>query len=294
VQLCGERLVVADLGGEAPAVLHDRCLHRSTRLSLGWVDGGAIQCAYHGWRWDAGGRCVGIPSLPEGPLPARRIASYRSHVAYGLVWVLLDETSDAELPACPPVGDPRLKAVPGEPYTWPTSVERRVENFVDLAHFAWVHDGSLGDRAHPEVPVPEIRREGRALRFAYLPPALPDSDPAALLGASDYTVTLPGTVCIDFDVAGVGRRVLWMTASPIDAGACRTFWFTARSDDLDGDDGPHLAFQQRVLDEDRPVIEGQDPPWIPWDGDDRELSVSTDAVSLAYRRLLLDTVAELS
>jgi vanillate O-demethylase monooxygenase subunit len=183
-----------------------------------------------------------------------------------------------------------MRAVSGEPYTWPVSVERRVENFTDLAHFAWVHDGSLGDRRRPEVPLPEIRREAGALRFGYLPPALA-SDPTALTGASDYTVPIPGTVHIDFDVPGVGRRALWMTASPLDGDRCRTFWFTCRSDDLPGDDAPHLEFQALVLAEDEPVIRGQHPPGIPWSGDDRELSVPTDLVSLAYRRYLLDLAA---
>ena len=37
------------------AAMIDRCLHRSTRLSVGCVDRDALRCAYHGWRWDAAG-----------------------------------------------------------------------------------------------------------------------------------------------------------------------------------------------------------------------------------------------
>ena len=300
VQLCGESLVVVDLGA-GPVAMRDRCPHRSTRLSLGWVDeapsGAALQCAYHGWRWDAEGRCAGIPSMPQARpgagLPARRVPVYETQERYGLVWVRLEPGWPTQIPACPGYDDETMRAVPGAPYTWPVGVERRVENFTDLAHFAWVHDGSLGRRDHPEVPIPQIRREGGALRFSYLPPALPDSDPTALLGDSHYTVSLPGSVDIQFDVAGAGRRALWMTAAPIDAGSCRTFWFTCRSDDLDGDDAPHLAFQALVLAEDEPVVRAQHPPAVPWAADDpdREISVRTDAVSLAYRRFLLDAAA---
>lgn len=298
-RLLGENLVLADLG-DGPVALRDRCLHRSTRLSGGWLadapDGGrAIQCPYHGWQWDGGGRCVGIPSLPGarpgGGLPARRVAAFEATVRYGLIWVRLESEWGTAIPACPAYDDPAMRAVAGDPYTWPTSLERRVENFTDLAHFAWVHDGSLGDRNVPEVPVPEIRRESGALRFGYDPPALPpEVDDGALVGSSAYTVAMPGSVDIQFDVPGVGRRALWMATCPVDPGVCRTYWFACRGDDRDGSDEPYLAFQRLVLAQDEPVVFSQDPPEIPW-GAERELSVRTDAVSLAYRRFLLDLAA---
>ena len=289
VRLCGEDLLIVDLG-QGPAALRDRCLHRSTKLSLGWIDGPALQCAYHGWRWDGDGRCVGVPSLPDARpgagLTARRVPAFEAEIAYGLVWVRLEPGWPTRIPTFPQWNDEGWRAVPGSPYTWPISVERRVENYTDLAHFAWVHDGSLGDRRHPQVPVPEITRREGALHFHYDPPALPDTDSVALVGASTYQVTLPGTVSILFDVPGVGARSLWMTASPLDAEHCRTFWFTCRTDSLDGPDQPHLDFQELVLAEDRPVIAGQFPAGIPWTGDDSEVSVGTDAVSIAYRQFI--------
>ncbi len=299
VRLLGEDLALAKLGDDVVA-LRDRCLHRSTRLSGGWVsrapDGSpAVQCPYHGWQWDRDGRCVGIPSLPEAlpgaGLPGRRVASYDVALRYGLIWVRLETGWDTEVPECPAYGDPEVRVIAGAPYTWPTSLERRVENFTDLAHFAWVHDGSLGDRSVPQVPVPAIRREAGALRFAYDPPTLPPTvDGGALVGASSYVVSMPGSVDISFDVPGAGRRRLWMAACPVDPGVCRTFWFVGRSDDLDGPDAPYLDFQNLVLTQDEPVVFAQDPPEIPW-GDERELSVRTDPVSLAYRRFLIDLAA---
>jgi vanillate O-demethylase monooxygenase subunit len=290
-ELLGERLVVADLG-DGPVVMRDRCLHRSTRLSLGWVDGAALQCAYHGWKWDGSGSCVDVPSLPEGPRPSRRIETFEAAVAYDLVWVRLESGWPTEIPAFPAWDDASLRCVAGEPYTWPVSAGRRVENFVDLAHFAWVHDGTLGDRGVPEVPIPEIRREDAALRFHYDPPVLPEGQlgGTALLGSSAYVVAMPFGVDIDFEVPGIGRRTLWMAACPLDSGRCRTFWYVSRSDSLDGPDEPHLAFQRIVLEEDEPVVAGQDPPELPLEAG-VEVSVRTDAVSLAYRSFLRDVAA---
>ncbi len=285
VQLLGRPVAVAELARGRLAAVADRCLHRSTRLSVGWIDGDAIRCAYHGWTWAADGRCTEIPSMPDGPIPERAcIPAYDVDVAYGLVWVRLDSRAGTAIPAHPGWEDPTMKVVAGPPYTWPTSAPRRVENFVDLAHFAWVHDGSLGRRDQPVPPMPVIDRVGHELQFSFDPPDM-DVDEAALFGHSEYRLPMPCTVDIDFTLEGGARRHLWMTASPIDGDSCRTFWAVSRDDDLDGDDQIHLDFQHRVLAEDEPVVCNQDPPALPLETG-AELSVKTDKVSIEYRRWL--------
>jgi len=34
------------------------CPHRGTRLSSGWIEGEALRCFYHGWKFDSDGRCI--------------------------------------------------------------------------------------------------------------------------------------------------------------------------------------------------------------------------------------------
>jgi phenylpropionate dioxygenase-like ring-hydroxylating dioxygenase large terminal subunit len=302
VSLLGRRLAIADVGAVGapqPIALVDRCAHRSTRLSVGWVepgDGngcrGTVRCAYHGWQYAADGRCVDIPALNAGPVPARaKVDAFEARVEYGLVWVRIDGSAATEPPAHPAFTDPLMHCVEGTPYTWPTSAPRRVENFVDLSHFAWVHDGTLGRRDEPVPPVPEVRREDGELRFAYDPPDMA-ADPEALFGHSRYRMPMPCTVDIEFFLPSGARRRLWMTASPVDARTSRTFWTVARDDDLDGDDGSYLAFQQVVLDEDEPVVCNQDPPEMRLDPS-FEVSVRTDKVSIEYRRYLRDLASEL-
>lgn len=290
VHLLGRRIAVADLGEGGLGAVSDRCLHRSSKLSVGWVDDGAFRCGYHGWRWAADGTCVEIPSMPDGPIPPRAcIPAFDARLAHGLVWVRIDGSADTEIPACPAWDDATMKVVAGEPYTWPTAGPRRVENFVDLAHFAWVHDGTLGRRDVPVPPLPRIRREDGELRFEYDPPEM-EADEAALFGHSTYRMPMPLTVDIDFDLGDGVRRHLWMTTSPIDDGSCRTFWLIARNDRHDEDDGPHLAFQALVLREDEPLVTNQDPPEMLLDPG-LELSVRTDRVSIEYRRWLKDLLA---
>lgn len=294
VRLLGRDLVVARLGPGYLAAVDDRCPHRSTRLSVGSVDGATIRCAYHGWRWAGDGRCVEIPSAPATPIPHRfRQRAYEVVGRHGLVWVRLREGAPSAVPACPARDDPAMRVTDGEPYTWTTSAPRRVENFVDLAHFAWVHDGTLGVRDQPVPPDVTPRREQGELRFEFVPPALPDDpEDAALVGHSIYRLPMPLTVDIEFDLGGPDhhRRHLWMTASPIDPGTCRTFWCVARTDEHDRPDAEYLDFQAVVLAEDEPVVTSQFPPEIPLDPTG-ELSVKADRISLEYRRWLAELAA---
>jgi vanillate O-demethylase monooxygenase subunit len=310
VRLLGRDLVVARLDGDgggdaddgggtdrgagALLVADDRCPHRSVRLSIGTVEGGCLRCAYHGWGYDAAGRCVDIPSMPGGPIPDRaRTPAYEAEERYGLVWVRLDPAAGTAIPACPAFDDPAMKVLAGEPYTWPVSALRRVENFVDLAHFAFVHDGTLGRRDEPVPPIPDVTRigakgvtNGAELAFNYDPPAYPDDMAAtAMLASSAYRMPLPCTVDIEFAYPDGRRRQLWMTASPLDDATCRSFFYVCRSDDLAGDDREHLAFQAVVTAEDEPVVSAHVPAALPLEAG-AELSVRTDKVSIEYRRWL--------
>jgi phenylpropionate dioxygenase-like ring-hydroxylating dioxygenase large terminal subunit len=288
VRLLGRDLAIADVGGAVMATV-DRCPHRSTRLSVGFIEPGSIRCAYHGWRYSAAGECVEIPATPDGPLPIGScLEIFEVAVAYDLVWVRFDGSAGTTIPANPAWDDTSMRVLAGAPYSWPTSALRRVENFVDLAHFAWVHDGTLGRRDEPVPPIPLVRRVGGELQFHYDPPEM-TAEREALFGHSRYRMPMPCTVDIEFHSESGSRRRLWMTASPIDEKSCRAFWFVSRDDDVDGDDAPYLAFQQIILDEDEPVVCNQNPPEMLLEPG-FELSVRTDRVSIEYRRWLRELV----
>jgi nitrite reductase/ring-hydroxylating ferredoxin subunit len=55
--LLGEPLVLWRGTDGGVRVMSYRCVHRGTALSLGTVRGDQIVCPYHGWRYDADGRC---------------------------------------------------------------------------------------------------------------------------------------------------------------------------------------------------------------------------------------------
>src|SRR4051812_4783577 len=69
----GRAYVVVRLrsGGEVSA-FPARCPHRLVPLTAATVSEGRLRCRYHGWGFDAEGRCVDIPSLgPDGTPPPK-------------------------------------------------------------------------------------------------------------------------------------------------------------------------------------------------------------------------------
>ena len=106
VMLLGEPWVLYRAAGTVRAFA-DRCPHRHCPLTLGHCEGGVLQCAYHGWRFDESGRCVEIPALGEGatlPPAARLSAAAGVTEAHGIVF-LAPETPIAPLGAIPEADD---------------------------------------------------------------------------------------------------------------------------------------------------------------------------------------------
>ena len=88
-----------DAEGKAFA-LTDLCPHRAMPLSFGRVEGTAVECCYHGWKFDAhDGHCRAIPSLaPDSNVKVERIFAgcYPCEERDGTVWVFLPDPAVRE------------------------------------------------------------------------------------------------------------------------------------------------------------------------------------------------------
>src|SRR5689334_10076489 len=102
-QLLNEELVIARMDGGLLAA-KNTCTHKGMRLERGCIVDGALQCAYHGWRFDAAGSCLSIPSIVS-PTPEKKklaaLKTFATQERYGMVWVRLDAEEIAPLPAIP-------------------------------------------------------------------------------------------------------------------------------------------------------------------------------------------------
>ena len=66
----------------------NRCPHRGTRLSLGFVRGNQLACLYHGWQFGGDGQCVYTPSIPDSTPPkSLKAHTHRCVEFLGLIWV---------------------------------------------------------------------------------------------------------------------------------------------------------------------------------------------------------------
>lgn len=289
----------------------DRCPHRGARLSLGLVVNDHLQCAYHGWRFDGSARCAHVPAVPDFVASDHhRATAFEAQIRNGLVWVRLDASNAPNAPNAPNAGehssqetgqaafeaenDAALRKVNCGPYEVATSAPRLIENFLDMAHFSYVHEGWLGDQAHAQVHRYEIHEEQGELKATGCKAWQPQSNRHSKQGAwVDYTYSLNHpyaavlTKVPDAQSSNLPeyRESIAVFVTPVTPTKCKV-WFRLAVADSASTDEQLQAFQNTIFLQDQPVLESQIPKCLPlWSG--LEAHVASDRLSIAYRRWLL-------
>ena len=316
VNLLGERVVVCRLASGQVRAFYDLCVHRGTPISLGWVEGESIVCAYHGWAYDADGKCIRIPSVPpEHPIPKKAcLTRYHAEERYGLIWVCMAEEPRAPIPEIPEMEDPSYRIFFRQKRTWKCSAARAIENFVDLGHFPWVHEGILGDRDHPITPLVEVKRDGEVLHWAVgeIPGFIaeaPPSEDRRVFHLRKYRLTRP--FCIHQRLEALdGAEVFLFACTPHSIAESTRFLIVARNFNFDAPEIVHVPIIMRgdevetrdgalggilpehtktmhlVGEQDRPIVQEQRPEELPLDLTEELHVKGPDAVALAYRRFM--------
>ena len=226
VLVAGEAWVLARLDGRLVA-FEDQCPHRLSPLSAGEItraaDGTArLTCAYHGWRFDAAGRCdrKPAPSFAERLLRERRhrekagkgdtlSAAYGVTEAYGLIW-LAPGAPLAPLPAFPEWNATRMTSMTVRTGRTSASAGQLVGNFLDAAHLP-----------NTEIAVPttvEVATDGWQLTGVFAAPGAASAGPAAAVPRVAKTAGVSGTVHARLELPGATIGILlacqpedWMT-----------------------------------------------------------------------------------
>jgi phthalate 4,5-dioxygenase oxygenase subunit len=91
VKLLGEDLVAFRTTSGRPAVLDTWCPHRNANLFWGRNEQDGLRCVYHGWKFDADGACVDMPSEPAQSRFAEKIRqpAYQAVDRGGVIWVYM-------------------------------------------------------------------------------------------------------------------------------------------------------------------------------------------------------------
>jgi nitrite reductase/ring-hydroxylating ferredoxin subunit len=101
VKLMGQDLVLFRDDGGRLALLDRACPHRGVDLAYGRLEDGGLRCPFHGWLFDAAGRCLETPAEPAGSRLAASIRqpSYPVVEKNGIVFAYLGEGEPPAFPA---------------------------------------------------------------------------------------------------------------------------------------------------------------------------------------------------
>jgi 5,5'-dehydrodivanillate O-demethylase oxygenase subunit len=119
-------------------LVEPRCPHRGTQLSSGWVEGDALRCFYHGWKFGADGRCIEQPAEESAFAHRIRIRTWPTREYLGLVFAYFGESTAPEFPTYPTFE--RFNGlVEIDSYLRECNYFQNVENSLDMSHVGFVH-----------------------------------------------------------------------------------------------------------------------------------------------------------
>ncbi|MFV0245158.1 MAG: aromatic ring-hydroxylating dioxygenase subunit alpha [Qingshengfaniella sp.] len=231
-----------------------------TRTTTGWqatdADGQPRDCVV---KFDHVWLCPGTPAaplfdIPEADQPGRR------HVPCGVVRV-----------KCSPL--------------------RAVENFLDVAHFPFVHTDILGAEPHTEVErykveIRENNDEIWATKVRFFQPQAAKSAGDGIY--TDYMYRVPSPMNAILYKTSPPRPGEWdvitIFVQPVSEDLCDVWPWMALYDD-DSTLSDLIQFQQTIFLQDRSILENQIPQRLPLDPR-MEVPTRADMTSVAYRRWL--------
>lgn len=139
LQILGERLVLYKSRGGQFGLIAESCPHRGVSLKYGIPTESGIRCAYHGWAFDAEGRCVEQPNEEQHALKGKRATTaYPVQELGGLLFAYLGPLPAPLLPRFDGYVAPRAIRHIGKrmiPCNW----LQIMENSVDPVHTEWLH-----------------------------------------------------------------------------------------------------------------------------------------------------------
>ena len=173
------------------------------------------------------------------------------------------------------------------------SAPRAVENFLDMGHFPFVHDGYLGSEPYTEVVNYDVHVDGDtneiwATECKFWQPAASATATEGQVVDYVYRVMSPYTVLLykscpaapdRMDV--IGLFLLSTTEEHIQA-----HMLLSMVDD-ESTDARIRYFVQSVFAQDKPILENQNPKRLPLDPR-AETPIRADRVAIVYRRWLSD------
>jgi vanillate O-demethylase monooxygenase subunit len=223
--------------------------------------------------------------------PAAHLRPFTVLERYGLVWVCLGEPRTA-VPAIAAEDDPAYRRINSGMQTWRTSVTRMTDNFLDIAHFPYVHTGTFGRQASPLVePITLGPLDDDFYGYAY-EVDVGNEQGAASSGESGVMVHrrmttgfhLPFTVRSTIHYSSGLDHILLLCSTPIDDATSYFTFVVWRNDDPSVPAEDVIAFDRAIGAEDQRMLE-RVPGVLALDAQ-ATASVQADRPSVEWRRRL--------
>jgi phenylpropionate dioxygenase-like ring-hydroxylating dioxygenase large terminal subunit len=212
-----------------------------------------------------------------------------TQVRYGCLWTTLGTPQRSIFRISEAEEDDRHEIICG----WVrlrTSALRVVENFLDMAHFPYVHADILGAEPHTEVPryASEIRCDGEevwATNCQFYQPRI-TANGAATMTQLTYRVPAPFMVMLYRCCPSSPHRLdaIALFIQPIEPDLCRAQPVMYLLDDT-STYIELLKFEQVIYLQDRLIVENQRPVLLPLEPRS-EIPTRADLSSVVYRRWL--------
>ena len=187
--------------------------------------------------------------------------------------------------------DKKFRHVLGGPYPIKASAPRFLENFLDVTHLAFVHEGILGDRYHAEVGDYDIEVGPDGIVASNIQLWTPDPDGSGTPKIAQwlYRVHRPLVAYIDLSDPGDGEDhyAMFFAVTPVDEHNSIGWMWNSMNYNHDLPDEKFLAYIDEIVHQDIPIVESQRPELLPLDLQ-TELHLKPDATGIAYRRWLKD------
>ena len=139
VRVFGENLVLFK-HSNSYGLMERHCPHRGADLAYGRLENGGLRCAFHGWLFDATGRCLETPAEPEGS----RLCEHVRQKAYpvveksGVLFGYLGNDAPPAFPAFDCFVAPEAYTFAFKGY-WDCNWLQALEVGIDPAHASWLH-----------------------------------------------------------------------------------------------------------------------------------------------------------
>ncbi len=303
ISLLGKDYVFLRREGKVIA-FEDRCPHRGAPLSIGKFCDEYVECGYHGWKFGFDGGCIEIPALGKDasiPKAATLSGPFAVVERYGLVFIAIDEPK-AEIIEIEEFDDPNFDVGYLETFDARQYAAFLADNFLDVAHFPFVHSSTFGDGEEKVVEDFEIVEEGTSFTATYEHSFSNREDPLVHTGEHElvqrrrltYRFVPPFqlTLRIDFLATG-GVNTIAFFVTPSAERSSRLYSLLVRND-LGGSKlamGEAVAYEEKIIIEDLAVQEAYHAKGFPLSATGF-VSTRADRATSTFRRKLREALGE--